>query len=437
MNFHLKSLRRSGRAALFLSLCVTVAFCKRPEQDLGLNLQPEGDLLNVFHTDTLTLKAYTLVEDSLRTNELSQSLLGNTIDPETGSVRASFYSQLRLAAPDINFGPNAVCDSIVLALKYTGQFYGPLVPQAFSVYELSEAMTPGESYFSNQDFAYYPENLVAPGTGALPIQISTNSFVGGDSLSPQLRIPLSLDLGTRLINAGTDVYSTNTSWLEYFKGIYVMSNTLNASVLNFDLVDVESRMQLYYHNDNDTLSFDFNINSLCSRNNRYEHQFANDLSGLSHLNPLDGSQQTWVQGGARVKTRIVFPHIDELKNDPERVINKAELFLPITNESAGRYPNQALLFVVTETADGNPVGLPGQLSTAIDIGGNFEPANNRYRFNITRWLQEYVKGNQAVNFLHIVSSNAGITVQRAKLNGPDFDDSDPARNMRLVITYSL
>jgi hypothetical protein len=95
-----------------------------------------------------------------------------------------------------------------------------------------------------------------------------------------------------------------------------------------------------------------------------------------------------------------------------------------------------MLFVLTETADGNAVGLPGQLSTTIDIGGAYETANNRYRFNVTRWFQDYLNGNQAVNFLHVVSSNGAITVGRTRLNGPGADPENPERNMRLVVTYT-
>lgn len=436
MNFHHLGFRRSVRAAIFLPLILALAHCKRPEQDLGLDLQPEGDLINVLHADTFTLRAFTLVEDSLRSDELSQSLLGNTVDPETGQIQASFYAQLRLNAPSVNFGTNPVCDSIVLALKYTGQSWGPLLPQQFQVYELSEALDQQDQYFTNQSFELTGEDLVMPGAGLLATNLSKRPVVGNDTVNPQLRIPLDPEFGERLINAGSEVYASNNDWLNYFKGIHVFSATPNAAVINFDLVDVESRMRLYYHNDADTLFFDYVINSNSARSNRYNHVFGSFLSGLTRDNPIAGQERTWVQGGARLKTRIEFPHLTELNKQPQRVINKAELILPVTNPPNSRTPNVPLLFVLTETAEGNAVGLPGQLSTTIDIGGNYEPFANRYRFNITRWMQEYLNGNMAVNFLNVVSSNGGITVGRIGLNGPEADADDQENNMRLVITYT-
>lgn len=436
MNFHLKSLRRSAQTAIFLLLIVALASCKRPEQELGLNLQPEGDLLNVNQTDTLTLHVFTEVEDSLRSDELSRSMLGNTIDPETGLIRASFYTQLRLSAPDIDFGNNPVPDSIVLSLKYLGQFWGKHTPQQFQVFEINEALSQTDDYFTTQDFEIVPIDLVSASAGDLPINVTQRILVGEDSVNAQLRIPLSLDFANRLLTAGEDVYDTNEDWLQYFKGIHVRSASPDGAVLSFDLVDSESLMRLYYHNDTDTAFYDYNINALCARSNRFAHQFFGPLASLNVSNNVDGSIQAWVQGGARLKTRIEIPHLDEFNRVPGKTINKAELILPVADSPESRYPNIPLLFVLTETEEGNAVGLPGQLSTTIDIGGAYESANNRYRFNVSRWLQNYLNGEQAVNFLHVVSSNGAITVGRTKFNGPNADPQNPDRNMRLVVTYT-
>jgi len=436
MNFHQESLRRSVRTAIFLPLIAALAYCKRPEQDLGLNLQPDGDLLNVLFTDTFTLRAFTVTEDSLRSDELRQSVLGNTVDPETGLIMASFYTQVRLSAPDIDFGPNPVCDSIVLALKYAGPFWGRTTPQSFAVFELDESIRQEDNYFTSRDFDVKAENLVRPGTGLLAIKPTRRLFIAGDSVSPQLRIPLALSLGERLLTADPSVYANNINWLEYFKGIYVVSGSTDGAALNFDLVDVESRIRMYYHNDLDTTFYDLNISSLSARSNRFKQVFGNNLAGLNPESEIDGSARTWIQGGASVKTRVEIPFLNELNRFSRRVINKAELILPVSGPTDPRFPNMPQLFVLTETADGQAVGLPGQLSTTIDIGGSYEPSANRYRFNITRWVQEYLNGNQAVSFLHVVSGNAGISVQRTVLNGPEADVEDPERKMRLLITYT-
>ena len=80
-------------------------------------------MLSILQTDTVTLVVSTVREDSLRSDELSLSLLGNYIDPEIGQTRAGFYSQVRLSSPDIDFGTNAVADSLTLSLVHTGTVY--------------------------------------------------------------------------------------------------------------------------------------------------------------------------------------------------------------------------------------------------------------------------------------------------------------------------
>lgn len=435
MNFHPNGMWRSPMTALVLLIIVALTQCTRPEQDLGLNLQPEGDLLNVFQTDTVTLHAFTEVEDTLQTDELSQSLLGNTIDPVTGGIRTSFYTQVRLAAPDIDFGSNAVCDSIVLSLKYTGQTFGTLIPQYFGVYEISEALDQSLTYSSNRDFQLIGANLADFTRQPLAIAPTRRLVVGGDSVNPQLRIPLQIALGERLLTADESVYSTNAGWLEYFKGLYVYSQSIDGAVINVDLVDVESRLRLYYRNDTDTLFYDYNINSLCARSNRFDHSFANEMAGITADNPLDGSSRMVVQGAAALKARIELPHIDDFAAE-RRVINKAELIVPLAETPDGRSTPIPQMFVLTENESGQAIGLPGQLSTTIEIGGRFNAQTNQYRFNITRWFQDYINGNQAVKRLFLVSGSAGISSLRSVLAGPQANPNDSNGTMRLVITYS-
>lgn len=429
-----------GRRPLWVALffvSVVFAGCKKPEQGLGLGLQPEDDLLSAFQTDTTTLVVNTIKEDSLATDELSQSLLGNYFDPATGLTRASFYSQLRLATPDHDFGPNPVADSLVLGLLYTGDTWGSLQTQFFEVYEVMEALSVDSTYYSNRTFEVVNDNLVQDGSELLSFDLnSTLFFADSDSAEPQLRIPLDQTLADRLITAGSEVYDSNESWLDYFKGLYVRSSSGGGGVVNLDLVDSQSSLRLYYHNDTDTAFFDFVINSSCARVNRFEHLFGGDLYALNYADEVDGSQQSWVQAGGAVKTRIRMPHLDDYNAHPERTINKAELIIPVTDAFDDRNPYQSLLFLLTVNEDDEAIGLPGQLSTTVDIGGNYDAVNNEYRFNISRWLQEYLNGNMAVDYVNLVSNNAGISVRSVKVNGPLASEEEPEDNMRLIITYS-
>lgn len=407
--------------------------CKRPEQELGLGLQPEDGVLSVLQTDTATLVVSTVREDSLRSDELSLSLVGNYLDPELGQTRAGFYSQIRLSSPDIDFGSNAVADSLTISMVYSGSVYGRLGAQDFVMQELSESIYDDSSYYTNRRFSTFSENLIVADDRYKQFNLSDYVPVGNDSLPPMLRFRLSQELADRFITASADVYDSNTNWLEFFKGFHLYSNSTDGGVASLDLLSTNSQMTLYYHNDTDTLEYVYTINSLAARVNNFAHNFFGPLSILDAGGSIPGNETAYVQAGASVKTKVELPFLDDFKEIEGRTINKAQLIVPVSG-SASRFPRQSLLYLLTVNGDGEAATLPGQTSTTIDIGGTYDASKGEYRFNITRYVQEYLNGTVPSNFLYIVSGNASVSVTRAILNGPAVVEED--ENMRLIITYS-
>lgn len=423
-------------AAFFVVAALFLAGCEKPEQEIGLQLQPEDELLNVVRTDTATIEVQVIREDSLRTDELSQALLGNYYNPEVGTVEASFYSQLRLSTPDHDFGPNPVADSLVLSFRYTGEKWGASFPQFIEVYELADSLSIDSVYYSNEDIPTIGGNLIKSGQNPVDFNLTETVYFGSDSADPQLRVHLSDQLANAFLNAGSDVYDTNDNWLDFFKGIYVKSSSGSGGVYHLDVVSSQSGARLYYKNDNDTAFFDYTINSVTARYNRYRNSFTGDFTPLNAAEAADGNITCRVQAAAGMKSLLTFPFLDSLKTAPGVTINKAELIIPCTDPRDLRMPYPSRLFLLTENAEGDVVGLPGQLSSVVEIGGFYESTENRYRFNISRWLQEYLNGTQAVNFLYLVANNAGVSARSVQLNGPQFSADDPTQNMRLEVTYS-
>lgn len=421
--------------ALFLLVLIGVG-CKKENDPVGLGLQPEDQLLGVNQTDTLTIIASTIEEDSLRADELSQTLIGSYYNPQTGETNASFYSQLRLSTPDIDFGSNPVADSLVISFKYTGEFWGELQTQQFEIFRMTEGMEVDSAYYTDTEFEVDPINLIEAGDENKQFKLSESIILEDDSVGPQLRFRLSADLANELIGLDADTYDSNDNWTEYFKGIYVRSNSFTGGIAHLDLIDGESLMRLHYHNDTDTSFFDYVINSVTGRVNIFDQTPGGDLIGLNAQESVDGTIQNFVQAGSGYKTQIAFPFLDELNKIEGRTVNKAELIIPVSEPEDPRFSYQDLLFLLTENEEGNAVGLPGQVSSIISIGGNYESFGNQYRFNITRWVQSYLNGDQAVNFVNMVSSNGSISSKTVGVNGPGVSTDDPTQNMRLILTYS-
>ena len=61
----------------------------------GLLVQPQEDQLNVLVSDTTTVIAYTVKEDSLRSDEFTTSFWGY-VDPVFGYTKASIFSHIRM-----------------------------------------------------------------------------------------------------------------------------------------------------------------------------------------------------------------------------------------------------------------------------------------------------------------------------------------------------
>lgn len=427
--------QRPAKAALFLALIAILAVqCQRPEQEIGLEIQPEEDLLSIFQTDTITLQVSTVKEDSLRTDKLSSATLGNYLDPVFGVVKTSFYNQMRLASPDIDFGEGAVADSLLFTLIYSGAPYIRAKDQIFEVYELLEDMYLDSSYYSNQDLMVGFENLVHSDQGATKVSFSDPLVQGEDTLRDGIKIRMSDALADRFITAGADVYGSNDDWLEYFKGIYVRSVSGDGGVLRFNILDAQTRMRLFYHNDTDTTFFDYNLNSLCATYNRFEHSYQGLLAPINSGEEVDGAVNSYIQAGAGVKTKITFPYIDALRAEESRTINRAELIVPVPDYDS-RYRKQFNLFVLTQNQDGEDVSVPEQSLLGVDVGGFYDDDLEAYVFNVPRYMQQLINGDQE-NTLLLVSGNSGVSVTRVVLNGPDASLDDPTRNMRMVLTYS-
>ncbi|MFA5781348.1 MAG: DUF4270 family protein, partial [Bacteroidales bacterium] len=143
----LKNLLRLSAAIFLLSFLFS---CEEPDI-VGLEVQPPNDKMDVVFCDTITLVAYSVKEDSIRTDETVYNLLGSNYDPIFGKNSASFYSQARLSSNNANFGSNPVLDSIVLSLLYKGIYGDTSAQQTVKVYELAENIYKDSVYYSNRE----------------------------------------------------------------------------------------------------------------------------------------------------------------------------------------------------------------------------------------------------------------------------------------------
>lgn len=329
-------------ASFIICLMVLAAGCTETT-DIGSNLINESDFPDTQVFDTITMQVNTIRVDSIQTAPPLTGIpymLGKLNDPVTGSTAMGIFTQFVLPTNNINLGDSLRLDSIVLTLRYGNQtVYGQKdLPVSLTVYELTQEMLPGVTYYSNKSFAYNPNPIgyknnffFSPTDSVLLFNKKLKDVNGNDSLvyiktEPHLRIRLANELGNRLLaQSGTFTFTDKNSFQQFFKGVYISASTNGNAVAFFDLLAARSRLSVYFSRGTlaPNLVIDFPIGTLSATNNYFVHDYAGSSVADVIAAPSPNSQTTaYVKGAAGLGFSLRFPYFDAFK---DYAINKAEL----------------------------------------------------------------------------------------------------------------
>ena len=438
--------RRPAWAAYFvLPLVILVSSCEKPEDSLGLELLPEEILLGLqTYTDSTLLSTYTVLADSTRTNELSRALLGELFLPDFGQSNANIYCQVRLSglSVDLTGGGDedlVGLDSLVLSFEYleSDSLYGEEEALQFSVKRLEEDLFLDSVYYSNQ--AFFPGGMELMYDPATPITPAPTDSVelSGLTYPPQLRLRLIDDLGNELIDealADPTVFDDVSDFVEYFKGFKVSAENLGptGAILGLDLLAAQSKLTLYYHNETDTTSFDFDINENAQRYLEFEQDYsmASELQAALD-DPGNQDNDLFISSMAGVNVKVDMPSIVGLTDTLQVAFNKVELVLPVNNTMDEQYfPDR--LFAVYENEDGDVISIPDIFEGDIHSDGRYNASNSEYRINITRFAQQVATGIIAEPSIQILPVSNAITANAVRLNGV----GNLMGGAKLVVTYT-
>ena len=419
--------RKSFLLVLYFSIAsLFFAGCK-DENELGLEILPPGDSLSSVFSDTATIKTLTLLEDSLRTDELSAQLLGSDKDAVYGLVTASVFSQVNLAGTP-SFGNLPVADSLVLILSYSGYYGDTNALQTINVYRLNEDMHSDSSYFSSRTFTYDATSI---GSSTFMPKPNTDVAVSADTLSPHLRITLSQTLADSLIALnGQTQFSSNAVWLSYFKGLFL--ETVNAtgpgsiSYFNF----FKSSLTLYFH-DTDLVSKKYDFSLAGARLNHFSHDYTGSTIGNQLSDSTFGDSLNYVQALAGVKMKISFPFLKHFLDSGSIIINKAQVSIkPLTSLIPYSLPPKMLLVIKDENGQ-NAFPADYYESTGY-YGGDLNATYDGYTFNIARQLQRFIDGKVDNADFYLLVSGSGVDASRASIkSGSNLSD-----RMKISILYT-
>ena len=428
---------------LFTLGLATLNSCNK-NNTFGLEINPESQLISVFQSDTFDIHTFTVLSDSIRTDELNgPSPLGNYVDPIFGNVNSSIYTQIRLEQsydfrPDHGDLDSIVVDSVILYLTLNG-FYGDINPQTIRVEQLNEEIFKDSSYYSNTSISSNTTDL------SLGLTVKSDpmlpGFFAGEPVNKSvLNIPLDPQLFAQpIINeSGNTTLNGNDEdgeFLSWFFGLKISTSTAtNGGLYYIDMTDSYTRIRLFYRDttgnetEHDTLDFDFNINSNCAFFHHVEHDYSNTV--IENALNNNENNQFFVQSLAGVNGRMFIPGFDSLRTQ-NIMVNRAEVILPFEDYAYDEFLAPVSLFL-SRKKDTTDEFLPDLFEG--NLGGGYNNTSKNYSFNITRHVNELMADSSLVNdTIKILPSGNGVSANRVILNGMNTIKKNKAK---AVITYT-
>jgi hypothetical protein len=438
----LKRLVSLRSIALIALVSIFIASCTKEITPIGTKLLDPVDLLSMGYTDTVSIRAYSILDDSVYTLNLSYAQVGSMYDPIFGRTDATFFSEVITSTARARFGNEPIFDSAYLYLPYKSSYGDTISNTTFHVYSLTESLLDSVHSYSNRTIAYDVNNPI--GTITFQPTPHDSSKYDGVTSRPMLRIPINSKFGNYILDADTSSLNTASAFTKYYKGISIVADPQNSSgkgcVLSFDLTSANSAIKMYYHNPGDTAKvYTFYVNSDCSHFQNYDHNgYAEAIPLLKQQivgNTSLGQQFLFAQGMGGIKIKIEFPYLKQSFNPQKTVLNDAQLILGNASVS-DVFPNTSYLTLrgVGENGTTSPDGFPiiDENEGSAYHDGTYNSESNSYRFRITRYIQQLLLGQVNNNGLHLIIPSPGYNAARLVLNGTASEQSD----LKLYLRYT-
>lgn len=379
------------RSIATLVVAILFTACKKEWNELGSQLVVSDDL-ELFSFDDQEIKISVVKEDSLSSLNSSKSYIGSINDPYFGTTTASLYTEFRIPSTDVDFGASAQVDSLVLSLDIAGYYGDTLSPLSISVKEMLESIETSitdsldvetsVNIYSSDDFDVNPQLLNNP-------QQALQSIINSE-----LKITLSNTFAQHFLDTDSANYADNEAFQSFFGGLYITADQSldNGLLLELDLLNENSKLTLYYHNEiADSLSYDFQINSSADRMTRWLHDYS--ATEIESAIDMEHVYQGYVQGGVGLRTYIELPELNSLK-DSNYVFHSAELIIPyISTEVDSLFYSPSKLGLAAVNSDGNLEVLTEDqnIQGSAYFDGNRNEISQTYTFNIARYIHKVVQ----------------------------------------------
>ena len=432
---------------LFLGICTISCNETTP---IGSDIIGDEELLTTSVVDSFTIQSATVTADSIYSSDRTRLyLFGAVNDPVFGKVNASIFTQFLLRASNPNIGEKPIFDSLVLTFAYNNDivFGNSVSNNSVSVHEVENVLQSSDLYYSNQEITYNPRlvgekrNFQYEPSDSVTIATSIVDSTGvvlRDKVLPHLRIRLSDELGRRLMNQIGDVaFESDKQFQQFFKGLYIRPENTNNSIVFFDILSEQTKMTLYYTDDDGGLgTLDFSMNLSTAVINHFEHNYSKTpVAEFVNESTSASTEKAYVQAMSGLEIDLEIPSLtNEVLGNV--AINKAELDIyQLEADGNALFTAPVALGLVAEDLVENTTVVLSSNSTGfrgdtLTVDGEMGVL---YRIDIDlQSLQDFLDNSNSKK-MTLLPSNPFTTPYRMVVGGPQH----PTFPMKLRLIYTV
>lgn len=454
-------------AGFFSCLSVFTFSCKE-RTVTDDNFIPPVDNINTFESSDFSITAKSFQKDSLWTNDYSYMLasIGSiTNDPFFGKTYAGVYFQVTPPNIGFSFGTNPIIDSSIVTIPYYmgnpyiayGDTSANGYPMKLNAYRVTGDFEYDATklYFATDSVAYNP-TPIGSGTYRMQDFKDTVTLANGDTIRNVLRMKMNDAITQEIANAGVAAYETNTSFKDFFRGIYIAPDySQQGSFMGLFRLDGgaianygTASLTFFYRNAADTIKrkAQFKFRTI---GDSFFNKISRNYVGVPAAQYLNNQQKDSIvlQGYPGIANDITIDL--QAANIPKSIINKATLqltALKVGKDDVYTPPSQLIMVGVDE--NGMEYALADRLNqydSLSNLGMAFvggvpkvvtvgTETYIKYNINIPREVQRIVLAGKTKLTIRIYSTTAYHGFFRMVADG---QNGNAATNAKFNVIYSL
>jgi hypothetical protein len=415
-----------------LSLVALAASCTNTVSDIGVGLPNANTDTGAYLIDTLTIRASTVLRDSVPSSNSAYLFVGQYTDPLLGKLTARSAFRLGLPsgyAPD----PTAIFDSVTLVLKPDEYRYGDTT-KTQALVEVHRLRSP----VSNTQYSFTSPRLTKMDYDSVNL---LNASTNGGSMAPvgrarpnirTIRLPLSQTLGQTLLTMGqTGRLSTQDDLDAFLPGLVITPATNDeAAIVRLSATAADAGVNLYYHLPTDPTTVITSSFTLAGGGRHYFQVRANrNVAAINNLprtslqsvsSALTG-ERTVIEGAIGLQTRLEFPHLTDLRQFGNNLtITNAQITASVPTSTLTPFvPAPPSLGIYYTDANNHPTGLYQTAAVAYNTGISTTTGieQGTYNWLVTSYVQAVLQNTIPNNGLLLASATPDVP-SRVVLGGP-------------------